>query len=542
VSGVGRSVSVCVAARERARTPRAPRTDGIREARASALLAVQYVRGGLRPAEMASLDGVELTEGGKLGAPEASGKDDEVQFPLKCRLHSSCRAEISCSLCGPARGGCAIFFLSGNLQCCVCLLLRNTLFPSSRSKSKSVGFADHVTSTSKSLAELAGVGGGCQPEAVGAISNEETAVRRTQSDTDLLPDSAKVNKLRASHRLPSFPGFIKLSSEHKYDIKELEKEEPDLFRVFGHLEERFGEEYALLVVFVVRNAVELHRAWHMTLLTAKLCEDIKAKFKLRMTWELGVLRLKFRIEDGDYELHRKVPYDYDSEYQDKYMRLGKALVSGSIDVHRALTYQSDIKKGLHTARSGRFLRSHPGRIILYPMVAATCTVIFFGGDWNDAVVAAVCGLATGLVEWGAGQLDRTGAVTLDVLVGLTAGLITGFVYNNPEVFSAQGGHCIETATGSESVELDRAACVAVISSHLDGGAACEAVMGSEDASATVCTYIDDRICMSSILMGTLYWFFYGMGTTNLPKLPFLSSPVEESQTRMSLARACSVKD
>ena len=55
------------------------------------------MRGGLRPAEMASLDGVELTEGGKLGAPEASGKDDEVQFPLKCRLHSSCRAEISCS-------------------------------------------------------------------------------------------------------------------------------------------------------------------------------------------------------------------------------------------------------------------------------------------------------------------------------------------------------------------------------------------------------------------------------------------------------------
>lgn len=28
-------------------------------------------------------------------------------------------------------------------------------------------------------------------------------------------------------------------------------------------------------------------------------------------WELGVLRLKFRIEDGDYELHRKVPYDYE---------------------------------------------------------------------------------------------------------------------------------------------------------------------------------------------------------------------------------------
>jgi hypothetical protein len=35
-----------------------------------------------------------------------------------------------------------------------------------------------------------------------------------------------------------------------------------------------------------------------------------------MTWNLGVVKLKFRIDDGGFELHRKVPYDYDSEFQD----------------------------------------------------------------------------------------------------------------------------------------------------------------------------------------------------------------------------------
>ena len=369
--------------------------------------------------------------------------------------------------------------------------------------SKSVGFAD-LPSTRKSLAELAR---GCQqePEATDAISNEGSTLRQTKSDTALLPDADKVNKMMRLS--PAFPSFVKLSSVHKYNLDELKRDEPDLFRVFDHLKERFGEEYALRVVFVIRNAVELHRAWHMTLLTAQLCQKLKEEFGLRMTWELGVLRLKFRIEDGDYELHRKVSYDYDSEYQDKYMRLGNALVSNSIDIHRALTYQSDIKEGLHTASSGRFLRSYPGRLILYPIVAATCTVIFFGGDRDDAVVAAVCGLATGFVEWGASKLDRTGAVTLDVLVGLTAGVITGFVYNNPEYFY-NGGHCIETAIGSESIPADHAACAGVTS--LASGTACDAVGGSEDASEKVCTYINDRICMSSILMGTLYWFFYGM--------------------------------
>jgi len=93
-----------------------------------------------------------------------------------------------------------------------------------------------------------------------------------------------------------------------------------------------------------------------------------------------------------------------------------------------------------------------------------------------------------------------------VLVGLTAGLITGVVYNHAEWFFT-GGHCIETAIGSDSVLTNRDACASVTA--LDDGIACAAIMGADGVSEGVCTYIDDRVCMSSILMGTLYWFFYG---------------------------------
>jgi hypothetical protein len=44
----------------------------------------------------------------------------------------------------------------------------------------------------------------------------------------------------------------------------------------------------------------------MTLLTSKLLQQLKDRFHLRITWSLGVLRLVFRSEDGDFELHRKV--------------------------------------------------------------------------------------------------------------------------------------------------------------------------------------------------------------------------------------------
>jgi hypothetical protein len=103
-------------------------------------------------------------------------------------------------------------------------------------------------------------------------------------------------------------------NEHKFDVATLPV---DLRRVVGHLTEKFGEEYALTFAFMVRTASELHRAWHMTLLTSKIMQQLKDKFKVRTTWELGVIKLKFRVEDGGYELHRKVPYDYDSEFQGK---------------------------------------------------------------------------------------------------------------------------------------------------------------------------------------------------------------------------------
>ena len=82
-----------------------------------------------------------------------------------------------------------------------------------------------------------------------------------------------------------------------------------------YLSAKSGEDYALHVLFTIRTAVELHRAWHMTLLTSKLMQQLKDRFQLRTTWQLGVLRLRFRMEDGDYEINRKVlpPRGYSSE-------------------------------------------------------------------------------------------------------------------------------------------------------------------------------------------------------------------------------------
>ena len=237
-------------------------------------------------------------------------------------------------------------------------------------------------------------------------------------------------------------------AERRFDPSNLPA---DMLRVYTSLKDRFDEEYAMLFVFNMQTAMEMHRAWNMTLLTSKTLKKCSEMVGLTMTWELGVIKLKFFMEDGDFELQRKVPYDYDSEFQDMFMRIASALYNGHLTVHEALLFQEEAKQGKHTAKTGLFIRDYPGRLIVLPAMSSTCAVIFFGGTEKEAGVAALCGLVTGLIEYG--LLRVGGEATL--LIDLAVGLITGFI-------------------GSLFYRFD-----------------------------------GQQYCLSSIFMGTLYWFFYG---------------------------------
>ena len=154
------------------------------------------------------------------------------------------------------------------------------------------------------------------------------------------------------------------------------------------------------------------------------------------------------------------------------MKIAVALIEGHITIHEALIFQSETKQGLHTARSGLFLRDNPGRLVLYPLEAATCTVIFFGGDWKDASVAAVTGIAAGLVEYGLNFFGAEAVVLVDVLVGMSTGAIAGLFYR----------------------------------------------------------YNGEDYCISSIFLGTLYWFFYGTAFV-IGLLEIIAGELETGVTR-----------
>ena len=70
---------------------------------------------------------------------------------------------------------------------------------------------------------------------------------------------------------PSLRKVVKFREQQRFDPRQLP---PDLRRVVAKLSEEYTEEYALHVAFAVRTAVELHRAWNMTLLTSALLEQV----------------------------------------------------------------------------------------------------------------------------------------------------------------------------------------------------------------------------------------------------------------------------
>ena len=74
-----------------------------------------------------------------------------------------------------------------------------------------------------------------------------------------------------------------------------------------------------------------------------------------------------------------------------------------------MSAQVETKRGEHTAKSGLFLRDYPGRMAVYPLLAATCCIIFFGGDWKDFWVTVATGVITGLVEWACSTMGPMGA-------------------------------------------------------------------------------------------------------------------------------------
>ena len=108
----------------------------------------------------------------------------------------------------------------------------------------------------------------------------------TGADAETMLETLQMERTRNKpfHSSVSLRNIINFTHRRTFNVKDLPQ---DLQRICSTLSERYGEEYGLLIIFTIRTAVELHRAWHMTLLTNMVLQQLKDNFDLRITWSLG---------------------------------------------------------------------------------------------------------------------------------------------------------------------------------------------------------------------------------------------------------------
>ena len=79
-------------------------------------------------------------------------------------------------------------------------------------------------------------------------------------------------------------------------------------------------------------------------------------------------------------------------------------------------------------KSVRFLRHFPERLLLYPLQASTCAIIFYKGNFIDGGIADVCAVITGLLEYVLEYVGGKSTTLVDIIIGVSTGLIGGLFY------------------------------------------------------------------------------------------------------------------
>lgn len=139
------------------------------------------------------------------------------------------------------------------------------------------------------------------------------------------------------------------------------------------------------------------------------------------------MRIAVALLDADISVEEALGTSMVSDPIIQFLAKGSHLETYTNELNQLpAVFQSETKMGNHTASSGNFLREFPGRLVLYPAVASTCAVIFFGGDWTDFGIAALAGLVAGLVEYGLSLVG--GGVLTDYMVGTSVGIVAGLFY------------------------------------------------------------------------------------------------------------------
>ena len=198
-------------------------------------------------------------------------------------------------------------------------------------------------------------------------------------------------------------------------------------------------------------ADELHRSFYGSFLTQSLVRQLTTELGVPdLSLEIEVFALRWDYRQGTISTCHRIAFDYDMADVHELSKIGWAVLDGSLQVQDGLRAIRDMGSRTPVRRMENCYRDFPGRALIIPLMASTCTTVYFNGTWLDLGFSAACGAASGLVAWIATMHEQLAGVS-DYLAAIVTAMIS---------------------------------------------------------TAAVTTF-PDSACFSSQVLGTLYWFLYG---------------------------------
>ena len=176
--------------------------------------------------------------------------------------------------------------------------------------------------------------------------------------------------------------------------------------------------------------------------------------------ELEVNATRWTYLQGLITCYHTIAWDFDGYAMEQLSKIALGVIEDLISLEEALQKINDVEESEKNfdRRIGssfeRFYRNLPGRIALVPLLASTGATVYFDGTWVDFGVTLVTGSVAGVIHYIC-MLHPQLAGVQDVLVSISTGMI----------------------------------------------------------SSTSMVLFPDSVCTSAQILGTLFWFLYGISFT-----------------------------
>jgi uncharacterized membrane protein YjjP (DUF1212 family) len=215
-------------------------------------------------------------------------------------------------------------------------------------------------------------------------------------------------------------------------------------------------EEMIAILFIVRLVDAMHRVFYATFLTHSFMEELCKKLSVPdLELELEVSATRWSYKQGTVSFKHNVAWDFDGDGMNVLSRIALGVLRDKITPAEGLTKieESENEMDGHCSFS-RFYRTFPGRMLVIPLLSSCGSVLYYQGTSYDLAFGALTGSVAGAIHCVCTFKPQLARVQ-DLLISIATAMI----------------------------------------------------------SIMAVTLLPDKVCFKAQVLGTLFWFLYGVSFT-----------------------------